>query len=498
MRARVFELVRSCQISGDLNARTVTEIIEEGRRRGWPDVVKLGMYLGLMNERWVEHGPATKWVRLMLEAAGSDDVVTRALALAVRAQNFGGDAQAPVDADRDLARAIVLLEGWSGPSSEAVSAHIECARACEQRDVWELQLYHNEAAERCLDPDEGGPDRRAVLLYNRAEVQVNWLAALREMGDCAGLAQRAAFAREALSAADVPSMPESWREDVGRMRELVDAIDPPDGVAPIVTHSAEGDLAGWVHLTRALVSANLAEARAHVARALEELDPDFFMRVYLLAFAVAVELETVQAGHETLGLRWGRELVNSRWGRRTATLASMQSLIDVERLAAEHALLEQHAHVDDLTGLANRRALGRFVESLDARGVTTVAVALVDLDRFKSINDTHGHVIGDTALTRLAEVLTAAVRAQDLVVRLGGDEFLVLLTLNDKAAAWRRCETIVEMVSATDWSEISPGLRVTASAGVAFGALDALDDLRAAADGALYRAKQAGGARVSD
>ena len=82
----------------------------------------------------------------------------------------------------------------------------------------------------------------------------------------------------------------------------------------------------------------------------------------------------------------------------------MESLIDVARLSAEHAELQQHAFLDDLTGLANRRALARFTQGLLGRGVRTAAVALVDLDRFKLVNDGHGHAVGDAVLQRMRGV----------------------------------------------------------------------------------------------
>jgi diguanylate cyclase (GGDEF)-like protein len=218
--------------------------------------------------------------------------------------------------------------------------------------------------------------------------------------------------------------------------------------------------------------------------------------MYLLALSLAVELEAAEHGRETYGLRWGHELLARRWERRLRSLASMQSLIEVERMTAEHALAQQHAFLDDLTGLANRRGLTRFTDGLLGRGVRSVAVALVDLDHFKLVNDGHGHAVGDEALSRMATILRGGVRDQDLVVRLGGDEFLLLLTLSDREAARRRCDTIVETVVAAGWSELSEGLTVTASVGVAFGSLEDFDGLSAAADAALYRAKQAGGGRV--
>jgi two-component system, cell cycle response regulator len=98
----------------------------------------------------------------------------------------------------------------------------------------------------------------------------------------------------------------------------------------------------------------------------------------------------------------------------------------------------------------------------------------------------------------MAGLLRAGVREQDLVVRLGGDEFLMLLTMPDHGAARRRCEAIMDSIARCRWEEISAGLAVTASVGVAIGPLERFDDLCVTADAALYRAKKAGRARIAD
>jgi diguanylate cyclase (GGDEF)-like protein len=497
-RARVFELVRASQLDGGLTAATVAEIIGDAERRGWSDLVKLGMYLGIIHSRYVDHETTTDWTERLLERAENEgDPVMTATALAVRSLNFDLDGgRAAVDADRDLARAIVLLDDCASPSSEAVSAHIECALSCDRRDLWELQLAHYEAAEACLEQDEAGRERLQSLRYNRAEVEVNWAAALRERGQVAELPDRAARARAALDAADGPLMPDSWREDLALLRELVDALAPAHGAAVAPRRPAVGEYAGYVHLARAFASAPGAQARAHIELALEAIDQQGQQRIYLLALALAVELEAAESGGNTFGLRWGRELVSRRWEQRLTALASMQSLVEVERLAAEHARLQQHAFLDDLTGLANRRGLARFTDGLRGRGVRSVAIALVDLDHFKLVNDGHGHAVGDKVLARIASILRSGVREQDLVARLGGDEFLLLFTLHDHEAARRRCETVVEAIASTGWGEVSEELSVAASLGIAFGSPEDFDDVCATADAALYRAKQAGGGRV--
>jgi diguanylate cyclase (GGDEF)-like protein len=497
-RGRVFALVRAAQLDGGLTRDVVEEIIDEAELRGWPDVVKLGMHLGIVWGRRVSNTATPEWIERLLERAQSDgDAVMTALALASRSLDIDVEGgRAPVDADRDLARAMVLLEGGIEPSGEAVSAHIECALSCERRDLWEMQLQHYAAAEACIDWAGGGGEKLPVLLYNRAEVEVNRVAAVRERGVAEGLADHARSARAAIEAADVPITPARWRGELRAFRALVDAICPPDAEAHAAAGEAEGDYAGYIHLARAFAGVSGPEAREHVRLALETIDQQESQRIYLLALSLAVELEADGAGGATFGLRWGRELVARRWERRLAALASMQSLVEVERVAAEHALLQQHAFLDDLTGLANRRGLARFTDGLRARGVRSVAVALVDLDRFKLINDGHGHAIGDQALSRVAAILRSGVRDQDLVARLGGDEFLLLLTLHDHAAARRRCETVVETIGAAAWGEVADGLGVSASLGIAFGSLEDFDGLCARADAALYRAKQAGGARV--
>lgn len=495
-RARAFAYVLALQTVNGPGREAVEEIIELGLAGGWPDVVRLGMFLDIICTRHRDQRSASECATRLLEQAElDDDRVMIALALAVRAQER--DCRAPVEADRDLARAVVMLESHEGPSTEAVSAHVQCCVAAESRDLWELQMRHYDAAERCLDLDEDADGRLAVLLYNRAELQINWVAALRELGATDEMRERAALARVALENADHPVMPESWRGDLAIFRDLLDAMSPPEGGAPPLVRAAEGEYAGYVHLARALRATDLAQARAHCDRAIATINAEASGRIYLFSLALAVELEAAEAATATAGQRWGRELVARRWDQRLAALASMQSLIDVERTTAEHAELQQHAYLDDLTGLANRRALSRFTQGLLSRGVRTAAVALIDLDRFKSVNDRHGHAVGDTVLSRIAGLLRAGVREQDLVVRLGGDEFLLLLTVPDVRPAHRRCQAILDACAAGDWDEISPGLTVTASFGVVHGSLEEFGELCAAADAALYRAKESGRGRVA-
>jgi diguanylate cyclase (GGDEF)-like protein len=156
------------------------------------------------------------------------------------------------------------------------------------------------------------------------------------------------------------------------------------------------------------------------------------------------------------------------------------------------------AILDPLTGMLNRTALINRTAEIESQSLMTrqpVAVILLDLDRFKLVNDTRGHATGDTVLREVAYRLRKELRAYDLVYRLGGEEFVVLLlggTTTVTAAAAERLRAAVA-------DEPIAGLDLTTSIGVgvsADGTAFVWDDVFALADAALYRAKADGGDRV--
>jgi diguanylate cyclase (GGDEF)-like protein len=127
------------------------------------------------------------------------------------------------------------------------------------------------------------------------------------------------------------------------------------------------------------------------------------------------------------------------------------------------------------------------------------ALLMIDLDHFKEINDTYGHAIGDAALAAVARTLRRRLRTTDLLARVGGDEFAVLLRATTGEPARRLAASLAEEVRAAGSEPGLPPIALAASIGVAdFGAwpLPSVPELLAAADAAMYRAKRgAGGER---
>jgi two-component system, cell cycle response regulator len=172
-----------------------------------------------------------------------------------------------------------------------------------------------------------------------------------------------------------------------------------------------------------------------------------------------------------------------------------QYRVEVARLRREHAEAREQSIRDALTDSYNRRYFDqRLLEVVG--GARGLAVALVDLDWFKSVNDTFGHLIGDRVLRRVVELLQIGLPDGGFCARYGGEEFVLLLPCVDGAEATSVAEEARARIEHYPWSTIAFGLRVTVSIGVAHQpAADAPaspeQQLRRA-DGLLYTAKQSG------
>lgn len=188
-----------------------------------------------------------------------------------------------------------------------------------------------------------------------------------------------------------------------------------------------------------------------------------------------------------------------------AVAASAVTAIGARRLDRAHhaeALALELASHDQLTGLHNRRHVDDILPVLvcdSARFRRPVAVALADVDQFKSVNDGWSYTVGDAVLRRVADLLTAMGRSADVVARYGGEEFLLVMPDTDLAGAAEVCDRIRTTVESVDWSDLAPGLRVTMSFGVAAAPGDTtmtVEALLDAADRRLHVAKNRGRNRV--
>jgi diguanylate cyclase (GGDEF)-like protein len=170
-----------------------------------------------------------------------------------------------------------------------------------------------------------------------------------------------------------------------------------------------------------------------------------------------------------------------------------------KHLEEQNAELERLANTDYLTELYNRRRFFHTAEVEFAEAVRSgnpISITLIDLDHFKRVNDTHGHLVGDHVLVHIAHLIRSNCRKSDIAARYGGEEFAILHPSLDRQNAFRVAERIRKEVEANPFSHEKDEIGITLSAGVVDtqSCKDCLrvDDVLSWADIALYRAKDGG------
>ncbi len=244
-------------------------------------------------------------------------------------------------------------------------------------------------------------------------------------------------------------------------------------------------------------------------RILGTTNPGTVMARRLLPLAVLVPLtlgwlRLVGQDQGIFGLRVGT------WLLTMTTIACLVALIvwsatslsatDGHRRHLEREL-KRLAGEDELTALPNRRGFEerlRHELALATRHRTPGALLMIDLDRFKAINDQHGHAAGDELLRGVSAALKGRLRDTDAMGRLGGDEFVAYLPHTDAVAAGAVGEQLLSVIREAS-TALGDGMGTTASVGVAFDSTPSVDPeaMLKAADGAMYVAKRAGGNRTS-
>jgi diguanylate cyclase (GGDEF)-like protein len=479
-------------------------------------------------------------VRCAEQARSLGDVPVRARALALQGAitlhrgDLSGAVALATEAEReaelgdsDAARVEVAalrahLSFFSGSYADAVAQAERAIELSDRVGDLALQVFGRRAA--CLVLGNVGtsdwPDRLDELLAFSIASGNRWEEAISH-NDLGCLH---------LNRGDVATAERHLAQGLEVARE----IDGPNGFALAVLHSTRSDL----RLVDGRAEEALADAEASIAHQIAGGEPNPYVfgitvRAQVQALHALGRLDDAQRSGEgaleQLGDRvpQARSLILSTLaealreaGRleeaydtlaRSAALEreAFQELSELQR-SLERATLEagaarreadalrEQAERDWLTGLHNRRYLARELERLsrERRG-GDYSVAVLDLDRFKAVNDTFGHDAGDAVLARVAALLTEQVRAGDAVVRSGGEEFVVLMPGTDERAAVACCERLRAAIGAERWEHIAPGMRVTASVGVATSPdASGLDALAKVADQRLLAAKRAGRDRV--
>jgi diguanylate cyclase (GGDEF)-like protein len=281
-----------------------------------------------------------------------------------------------------------------------------------------------------------------------------------------------------------------WRDPSMTFQQILWAITC-SAVAYVLAAEARGIVPGLLAVTMLFAALNL-RAKQIVAVSLYALG----------AFSLAV-LFIIQLDNSTepaLEIAYALVLVLMLTGCMLLSLRLYQLRGRLRKQRQElAAALEENRELasrDALTGLINRRHMRELLELEQrrcVRGVRTMLLAQMDIDHFKSINDTYGHGVGDMALKAFAQTVRDNIRNSDVLARWGGEEFVLLLSDTDVAGAMLTLQRVRAAVEGTTMPDAPPGLQMTVSIGLAAHiAGEMLEVTLDRADKALYSAKRAG------
>jgi diguanylate cyclase (GGDEF)-like protein len=447
-----------------------------------------------------------------------------------------GEVESEATALTTLAHVSMLL----GRNDEAVEAALLCVRLCDMSSPQPQAVF----AHNCLGIAycwSGNFTRANAALESAIQIAGSCTPPVRTYEPRLNLAwvEAARLADERYQTGSMASL-ERMRRLVGDFQR-VESI--PDGAAVVLPLTPlggtvsfvlagllrcwEGDLEGarveadhaqrslsgtvswldalvhWVVAEVAWASRSWPQAEKALSEMKEQalgVEHDQLACVAHLLLAQIFELQGrhADARHEHRALRVReRRMASESLASREAVvhwqIGARQSERHLQQALVVSKQFEQWSLEDALTGIANRRS---FEQTLRVRLLaaaaagTPLTVAMIDVDRFKSINDTYSHQVGDRVLKTLAGVLTGSVRGSDLPARLAGDEFVVLFDGADIDAAHELCERIQEAVATFDWNSIADGLHVAISIGVATASEgDTIDSLMQRSDRSMYWVK---------
>ena len=413
----------------------------------------------------------------------------------------------------DLARSEVALDDCADAGQQNW-AHTGLGMAYSLLRLYELSRPH---FERALELDASPlpiAHSKVVDLLNLAECHLRWADELERAVPYDGSDDDVELHRSVGHAYAVRAEAEARVASPDALLASTRALElasRPRSEAASSVAELRAELDSSHHLThlgdRATLGAALAralwrsgqrdEAMQEAARAAEIGDAasDWQVAASVRWLQVEMQAEAGIPGAEA-GREYARLLCRVLWEQRLSTLQGANAALDLERLRHTALAAERAAHEDPLTGVGNRRALDLALGELTVRHAAPdlgprTSLLVVDVDRFKAVNDTHGHVIGDAVLRAVADALRSVARTEDVVARLGGDEFVVLAHGTDEVSGRRLADRVGRAIGEVEVPTPSGPLRLAASVGVATTGqhVDA-DGLLSAADAAMYGAKE--------
>lgn len=438
-------------------------------------------------------------------AASIDSVGWRSNALAMRAM-IRQRRDEPAECLDDIIEAEMLLESCDDPGLRNWT-HSGLGTGYAAMRLFELALPHFEAALMIPTQAVDYADGTIVDYFNLADLHLRWASELERVGledplrekeHRSHLDQALSWVTQGRRLTDT-SPPSTWPAAFDRMGAQVRSSTDPRAAIDELTElrescrrsgASDDEIQATVHLARAhrllgchdaaLVSAQEAVRLVAGQPAAEPTTSlDTYHQLHLVQLAAGLP---GSAGVDPY-VRTCTELL---WDQRTRTVEGVRARRDYAVLQLMHAESSRLAREDALTGVGNRRALDEWLLAHPQGPATLI---MVDLDDFKEVNDTHGHVVGDVVLIRVATALREAAREDDLLVRFGGDEFIVAMP-GQVPELPDICARVRQAVSNLEFGDVADELRVRVSVGsasISEGSTAALLDI---ADATMFAAKR--------
>jgi diguanylate cyclase (GGDEF)-like protein len=430
----------------------------------------------------------------------------QAIALGLRAVAAAATGET-ADLIADAARAVALLDDEDQSALDRSVGYVIAGAAFNSLRLWELvDEFYGRALE--FGPESRASHQTAAVAINRVLVRLEWALSAVEFGDDERATDLLTRVLEAVPAALAEPMPELWHCDVRtcadvaslllggcevdtylsrldeHRRSLLDCAD----IEALPALEAATVLALWQSGQREAALAGVGGLMSTVPSASSGARSfPLWVRAKVLAEADPSAATAAQLDHS-------RELGRLVRQSRLSVLAAARAQIHIERRRREHEALSRAVETDALTGLRNRRMFEAWLREPSRDAGLSTALMLIDIDDFKEVNDTFGHDCGDQVLRMVADLMASAIRAGDVAIRHGGDEFALLIEGEQllDSTVLERADQLSAAIAAAPWSQVATGLAVSVSIGVGLSAFASAAELYKIADAALYRAKRNG------